>query len=190
MQAEQIDFTFMLTAIGVVQPIKVNVTVNDIVVASGEISKSGGQQFVARTTLEPGTVKLAFNVPDEFKGLLRIDNVRVVWIADNSSLNSSWVSREEVDNEIWNYNDPAADAEFEKIVNGPATKFIAMDYMTDGTTPSFLRNYAYVQTKDTIVKIKDMENKNPYTFTCPGSFVIPITSPVAYWLMERLFVAL
>lgn len=180
----------MLFVTGITEPVPVEVRVNDVAVKQGRITTNGGQQFVAETCLEQGPAKIAFVIPNAFKGHIRIDNVRVVWIEDNSSLAPAWVAKDNAPNEIWNYNDPESDRMYEQIANGPASKFIALDYLTDGTTPSYLKNYAYVETNGKTIKLRDIENKGPYAFVGPGSFVIPMASPVAYWLMERLFVAL
>lgn len=187
MLTEKIDFTFIITTYGIVDYIPIDILINDTVVHSEKLTNNGRRLITVSTTLTQGPAHISLAVTENKKGALRIENVKVAWIADNSGMNSAWIVR--ADNEVWNYNDPGAEAAFDRILNGPHTKVITLDYATDETVPSYLRNYAYIVDNDgSQIQLRTL--KGPYVFTESGKFVIPMTSPVSYWLMERLFVAL
>lgn len=187
MPTEQIDFTFILTTYGIVDYIPVSVLLNGTVIHSEQLTSNGRQLVTVRTTLQQGPTHIAISVTENKPGAARLENVKVAWIADNSGLNSAWINR--ADNEVWNYNDAETEAAFERIVNGPNTKVISLDYNTDDTVPSYLRNYAIVVNKNG-QRVQSRSRKGQHVFNEPGSFIIPMTSPISYWLMERLFVAI
>jgi hypothetical protein len=184
MQTEQIDFTFILTTYGVVDYIPVAVLVNGEVLHSEHLTSNGRQLVTVRATLNQGPAHIAISVTENKPGAARLENVKVAWIADNSGLNSAWINR--ANNEIWNYDDAETEAAFERMANGPNTKVITLDYNTDDTVPSYLRNYAIV-VDQAGQRVLSRSRKGQHVFNEAGSFIIPMTSPISYWLMERLF---
>jgi hypothetical protein len=105
------------------------------------------------------------------------------WLQENSNINPNWTSREAGPNEIWNYGVPATawTAQTNALYHGT----IMLDYEQDNRR-SFLRSYATVSTGGQTFNLRD--KAGAYEFYAAGSFTLPLTSPVSYWLMKRLFV--
>jgi hypothetical protein len=187
MLTEQIEFTFILTAYGIADYMPIDIAVNGNIIHSERIVANGRKLVTVSASLSQGPAAISLSVTEKRPGAVRIENVKLAWIADASNLNSTWISLN--DNEIWNYNDPGAAAAFDRIVNGAHAKAITLDYATDESVPSYLRNYAFItDTEGNVTQVSTL--KGPYVFAGPGTFTLPMTSPTAYWLMERLFVAI
>lgn len=191
MQAEQIDFTFLLFVSGVVDAMPFTVTVNDTVIESGELARNGRHSITAHASLIQGPANVSFNIVEKRKGSVRLENIKLAWINDNSGVNSAWINSEDTPNTVWCYDDAESVAQFEKIANGSHTRVISLDYVTDESATSYLRNYGVsVDSEGNVTQMKDANNGAPHIFIGTGSFILPMTSPVSYWLMERLFVAI
>jgi hypothetical protein len=183
MQSEKINFTYILHAVQVTTPVTVSASVNGVHVASNKIEKSGKFELVVETFLEQGPAELSLKVHDIGKAAISVTSIKMQWLQENSNINPNWTGREGGPNEIWNYGVPATawTAQTNALHHGT----IMLDYEQDNRR-SFLRSYAKVTVGD---QHFDLRNKTgPYTFKEPGTFTLPMTSPVSYWLMKRLFV--
>jgi hypothetical protein len=186
MLSEQVDFTYILHAAFVSDPVTVTARINDVPVASATITKNGKFEFVVESDLSQGAAALALHIAQTGNSTVTVSAVRLTWVNENSSTDASWTGREPGPNEIWNYNDPSTEVVLAAEAANPKHKTILLDYETDGRK-SFLRNYAIVNVNNREFNLRDQTG--PYTFKTAGEFFIPMTSPVSYWLMERLFVA-
>lgn len=187
MPSEQINFTFILTAYGITDYIPVDILVNNNVVHSENISVNGRKTISTTISLEQGPANVSIAVTENQHGSVRVENIKVAWVNDSTSVNSSWTMQN--DNEIWCYNDPDTVNAFNRIVNGTGAKVIALDYVTDETVPSYIRNYAFAEDEaGNRIELKTL--KGQYVFNKKGRLTLPMTSPISYWLMERLFVAI
>jgi hypothetical protein len=184
MRSEKISFTYILFATGVTSPVAISAWINGLQVACTEIQKGGRFEFVVECELEPGPAELSLKVHDTSKAAVSVTSIKMQWLQENSNINPNWTNREAGPNEIWNYNMPESNpwtAERNASFHGT----IMLEYETD-RRKSFLRSYAKVAVGD---QHFDLRNKTgQYTFKEPGTFTLPMTSPVSYWLMKRLFV--
>jgi hypothetical protein len=183
---EQINFVYILHAALVSEPITVTAHINDVQVASATIAKNGKFEFVVESNLSQGAANLTLHIAQTGNSTVTVSAVRLTWVNENSSTDASWTGREPGPNEIWNYSDPDTELVLTAEAANPKHKTIMLDYETDGRK-SFLRNYAIVHINNQEFDLRD--KSGPYTFKTVGKFSIPMTSPVSYWLMERLFVA-
>lgn len=187
MLSEQVNFTYILHASFVSEPIAITASINEVQVATATITKNGKFEFLVECNLEQGAANLSLQVAQTGNSSVTVGAIRLTWVNENSSTDASWTGREPGPYEIWNYNDPDTELILSADNANPKHKTIMLDYETDGRK-SFLRNYAIVKTNDQHFNLRD--KSGPYTFKTTGKFTIPMTSPVSYWLMERLFVAI
>lgn len=185
MQFEKINFTYILHAALVTKPITVTASVNGVQVAIADIIKNGRFEFVVETVLEPGPVELSLIVGDTNRAAITVNSIKMQWLQENSNFNPNWTDREAAPNEIWNYGAPASATVWSAQINASYHGTIMLDYEQDGRR-SFLRSYATVSTGDQTFNLRD--KSGPQWFNAPGTFTLPMTSPVSYWLMKRLFV--
>lgn len=187
MQYEQINFTYILTASAVTVPISVIATVNETPVSSFKIVRNGRFEFVVETNLKSGLANLVLHVGNTDCATVTVNAIKMQWVKENSNINPAWTSREAGPGEIWNYNMPASAAAWSAETNVAHHGTIVLDYETDNRK-SFLRNYATVCTNNQQFDLKD--KTGPYTFKTAGTFALQMTSPLSYWLMQRLFVVI
>ena len=184
MQSEKINFTYILFASGLTNPVVVSALVNDLQIASATIVKNGRFEFVVESQFESGPANLSLKVHDTSNALISVTAIKMQWLQENSNINPNWTNREAGPNEIWDYNMPESDL-WTAGKNASFHGTIMLEYETD-RRKSFLRSYAKVAIGD---QQFDLRNKTgQYTFREAGTFTLPMTSPVSYWLMERLFV--
>jgi hypothetical protein len=187
MLSEQVNFTYILHASFVNEPIAVTASINEVPIATANITKNGKFEFLVNCDLEQGPANLSLHVAQTKNSTVTVSAVRLTWVNENSSTDAAWTGREPGPNEIWNYNDPDTEQVLSADNANPKHKTIILDYETDGRK-SFLRNYGIVKTNNQEFNLREL--LGPYTFKTAGKFSIPMTSPVSYWLMERLFVAI
>ena len=187
MQSEQINFTYILNTAAVNEPIAITATVNGNTVATDTITKNGRFEFLVPTDLPFGNVNLDLHIGKTNNAIVTVALVKMQWLKENSNINPSWTGREPGPGEIWHYGAPPGTYSWSAEINAAHHGTIMLEYETDGRK-SFLRNYAEVSINDQRFNLRG--ESGPYTFRQAGKFTIPMTSPVSYWLMERLFVAI
>lgn len=187
MQSEKITFEYFLFINNASEPPEVSVTLNDAVIATSRIPRIGRFKLDVTTEIVPGPAKLSLNIVDAKGGAIRVENISLKW--EEEELNSGWINRDHEDeNTHWSYKDRAADIMFAETASDGA-RSLTLDYETD-SVPSFLRNYATVEVDGKVSSLRGAYMQGPYVFKAPGSFILDMTSPVPYWLLERLFVAI
>jgi hypothetical protein len=182
---ETIRFTYLLYAANLKVPVSVTAMVNGIVVATAIITANGKFEFPVETELASGDANISLSIGELSGCTITVTNVKLTWVKDNSSLDPHWLSKPGP-NEVWHYNAP----ELEKVIGASRSQLkfstILLEYETDERR-SYLRNTALVETDGKKFNLQNA--KGFYTFKSSGSFTLPMTSPVSYWLLEHLFVA-
>jgi hypothetical protein len=187
MQSEKITFEYFLFITNASEPPVVSVSLNDVVIAEQRIPRMGRFKLDVTTEIVPGPAKLALNIIDAKGGSIRVENISLKW--EDEELNSSWINKDHDDEHThWSYKDPTAETMYNEAASNGA-RSITLDYETE-TVPSFLRNYATVIVDGKASSIRSAYMQGPHVFKGPGSFILDMTSPVPYWLLERLFVAI
>ncbi len=187
MQSEKITFEYFLFITNASEPPVVSVSLNDVVIAEQRIPRIGRFKLDVTTEIVPGPAKLALNIIETKGGSIRVENISLKW--EDEELNSSWINKDHEDeNTHWSYKDRAAEAMYNEAAADGA-RSITLDYETE-MVPSFLRNYAAVEVDGKVSSLRGAYMQGPYVFRSPGSFILDMTSPVPYWLLERLFVAI
>lgn len=185
MLSETIRFTYLLHASNLTAPVPVGATLNGAVVASAIIATNGKFEFPVEMELGQGDANVTLSLGELSGSIITVTSVKLTWIRDNSSLDPHWLSKPGA-NEVWNYNAP----NLEKVISESRgqLKFstILLEYETD-ERKSFLRNNAVVESGGKQFNLKNA--KGFYAFKAPGSFTLPMTSPVSYWLLEHMFVS-
>jgi hypothetical protein len=186
MQSETIKFVYILHASNVNVPVQVEATLNGTVIDTAIITSNGKFEFVVQMELKSRDAKITLSLGQLSGSSITVNSIKLTWTKDNSSLDPLWFTKP-AEHEIWNYNEPGIDKIIAEAKADPKANTILLDYTTDGRR-SFLTNYAVVETNGDQF---NLQNKPwPYTFKAPGSFTLPMSSPVSYWLMERLFVVI
>ena len=184
MQSEQINFTYILGVSALTTPVTVTASVNGAQVAVGNITKNGRFEFLVRTDLATGIADLILDVGDTNKAIITVNAIKMQWVKENSNINPVWTNREAGPGEIWNYGMP--ESVWSAEINASYHGTVILDYEVEGRK-SYLRNYATVLTGNKQFNLKD--KPGPFSFKDSGQFCLKMSSPLSYWLMERLFVA-
>lgn len=185
MQSEQINFTYILGVSALTTPVAVTASVNGVQIVAGNITKNGSFELLVETNLVPGVVDLVLDVGDTNTAIVTVNTIKMQWVKENSNINPAWTNREAGPGEVWNYGMP--DSAWSAGINASHHGTIMLDYVTEGRG-SYLRNYAIVSTIGEQFNLKD--KIGPFSFKESGQFCLKMSSPLSYWLMERLFVAI
>ena len=185
MLSETIRFTYLLHAANLTTPVPVGATLNGTVIDTAVVAANGKFEFAVDMELRDGDANIALTIGELSGSIITVTSVKLTWVRDNSSLDPHWLSKPGP-NEVWNYNAP----HLEKVISESRgqLKFstILLEYESD-ERKSFLRNNAIVETEGKQFNLQN--TRGFYAFKTPGSFTLPMTSPVSYWLLEHLFVA-
>lgn len=187
MQSEKVTFEYFLFITNASDNPEVSVSLNDVVVATSRTPRAGRFKFDVTIDINAGPAKVALHINSLKGGAIRVENISLKW--EDEELNSGWINRDHEDeNTHWSYKDRAADLMFAETASDGA-RTLTLDYETD-SVPSFLRSYATVEVNGKVSTLRGAYMQGPYIFKEPGRFILDMTSPLPYWLLERLFVAL
>jgi hypothetical protein len=185
MLSESIRFTYLLHAANLNVPVPIGATLNGTVVDTAVIAVNGKFEFAVDMELSDGDANIALTIGELSGSTITVTSVKLTWVKDNSSLDPHWLSKPGP-NEVWHYNAP----ELEKVIGASRSRLkfstILLEYETD-ERKSFLRNNALVESGGEQFSLQNA--KGFYAFKAPGSFTLPMTSPVSYWLLQHLFVS-
>lgn len=181
MQAENIIFTFKLGLINIHTPIPVQILLNDTVLHELKLGPTSNSiNFVAGLENNQN-YSLSFRVLEINRpSRINLSNVNISWQDNNRFLNTGW--RAQSPNEVWNYTDPTATDEYNRIVN--RAKNVNLDYFI-GNKPGYLKKFGRFESKaGSVFTFNKLEK--PFTIVEPGAFKIDFTSPINYWLYRHL----
>lgn len=182
---ETIRFTYLLHASNLTVPVPASVTLNGEVVGSAIIANNGKFEFPVEVKIGQGDANVTLSLGELSSSIITVTSIKLTWIQDNSSLDPHWLSKPGP-NEVWNYNAPNLEKAISESRSQLKFSTILLEYETD-ERKSFLRNNALVESGGKQFNLQNA--KGFYAFKAPGSFTLPMASPVSYWLLEHMFVS-
>ena len=181
MQSEKIEFTFKLGLINIYSPIPIKIMLNDQLINELNLGPNSNSINFIADMIDGEKYTLAFKVEEISRpSRIIINNLNVCWLDNNRTLNPAW--RAPSSNEIWDYADSTATKRHQHIVR--KVQNIDLDYFVAGN-PGYLKRFAYFENADgNVTAFNNLER--PFAITEPGSFKFDFTTPISYWLLQRL----
>jgi len=183
MKFDDITFRFRLL---VIEPIELCLKINTII-QDQEYFNIGRHEISTKILTsyhDNYSVSLA-TVNNVSKPSAIIENLAVTW---NDDYKITPFCEEQKENEIWNYSGYDDQKKFLEFQNSYLHRTINLEYKLDNKRNGFINNYGYFRHSDGRIDSLVNNGNHPYIISSAGEFIFNFKSPIAYWLLERLFV--
>lgn len=113
-----------------------------------------------------------------------IENLAVTWHDDRKI---TLFHKDRKENEIWDYSGNEEIKKYLDFENSPSHRTVNLEYQLDNKHNGFINNFGYYKHASGRTDSLINNGNNPYVISSAGEFVFNFKSPIAYWLLERLF---